>query len=178
VYAVSGGIPWTEEERRFVRTWMLDDMGNCFASYDKAHLSSRLGEDEIYSPGDGPGIFNIKEAACSALSGHDILFPEFCRQISLAGTQIFFVSANWPKEFGAMWEPVIRSVAFTNQCYVVACNGSGNSAVISPYGEIIAAMGAEEGVLSVSLKLSEVSRCRKNIPLDRDRRGELYAIFP
>jgi len=161
-----------------MRTWIIGDSGNAFASYDKAHLSSGAGEDKIYSPGEGPRIFNIGEATCSALSGYDILFPEYCRQISLAGAQIFFVPANWLGEFGAMWEPMIRSLAFTNQCYVAACNAAGNSAVVSPWGEIIGAMGAEEGILSVSFKLSEAPRCRKKIPLERDRRGGIYAIIP
>ena len=177
-FAISGGMPWKEGERKFLRTWILGDSGEEIAHYDKAHLSSKRGEDNIYSPGDGPTIFNIGEATCAALSGYDLLFPEYCRQISLAGVQIFFVSANLGDEFINIWDSLIKSAAFTNQCFVAACAINGNSAIISPFGEVVGMMGCDEGVLPISIKLSDVPRCRKTIPLERDRRGDIYAIFP
>jgi predicted amidohydrolase len=177
-FAVSGGMPWDDGGRNVMRTWMLDDMGKNFAYYDKAHLSSKKGEDKKYSPGKGARIFNIGEAVCAAISGYDMLFPEFCRQISLAGVQVFFVSANRDEEFAHIWEPLLQSVAFTNQCFIAACSGAGDSAVISPRGEIMPVMERGEGVTAVSIKLYEAANCRKNIPLERDRRGEIYALFP
>jgi predicted amidohydrolase len=161
-----------------MRAWAFDDSGDAFVSCDKTHLCSKTGEDKIYAPGDGPVIFNIGDATCAVLSGYDMLFPEYCRQISLAGAQVFFVLANWPEEFGSMWEPTIRSTAFTNQCFVAACNANGRSAAVSPFGETIAVMGTEEGVLSVALRLPETAICRKNLPLERDRRAGAYVIIP
>jgi predicted amidohydrolase len=161
-----------------MRAWVFDDSGDAFASCDKTHLRSKTGEDKIYAPGDGPVIFNIGDAACAILSGYDMLFPEYCRQISLAGAQVFFVLANWPEEFDSMWEPMIRSSAFTNQCFVAAGNANGQSAAVSPFGDTIAMMGAEEGVLSVALRLPETSTCKKSLPLERDRRAGIYAIIP
>jgi predicted amidohydrolase len=178
LYAVSGWLPHAEGNRSVLRAWIFDDSGRAFAYCDKTHLRSQTGEDKIYAPGGGPAIFDIGDAACAVLSGYDMLFPEYCRQISIAGARIFFVAANWPDESASMWEPMIRSVAFTNQCFVAACNATGNSAVVSPFGEIIAATGGGEGVLSVSLRLPETSVCRKNLPLERDRRAGIYAIIP
>ena len=176
--AISGGMPWEDGGRRFLRTWILGDAGEAIAHYDKAHLSSKRGEDKIYSPGGGHAIFSIGEATCAAMSGYDLLFPEYCRQVSLAGANIFFVSANPGDGFTHIWEPMIRSIAFTNQCFVAACAGFGNSALVSPFGEVVGMMGRDEGVMSFSIKLSDVPRCRKNFPLERDRRGEIYVIFP
>ena len=176
--AISGGMPWEEGGRKFLRTWILGYGGEAIAHYDKTHLSSKRGEDKIYSPGGGPAIFNIGDATCAALSGYDLLFPEYCRQVSLAGANIFFVSANPNDGFTDIWESVIRSAAFTNQCFVAACAGFGNSALISPFGEVMGMMGRDEGVMSFGIKLSDAPRCRKNFPLERDRRGELYVIFP
>jgi predicted amidohydrolase len=178
VFAISGGMPWDNGGGRFLRTWVLGDSGEVIACCDKTHLSSKHGEDKIYSPGRGPVIFNIGEAACAALSGFDMMFPEYCRQISLAGAQIFLVSANLSGEFAHVWEPLMKSAAFTNQCFVAACATHGNSAVISPFGEVVGMMGRGEGVMSFQIKLSDVPRCRKAIPLERDRRGEIYAVFP
>lgn len=175
-FAISGGMPWSEGGRLFLRTWILDDAGEKFARYDRAHLSSRRGEDRIYSPGGGAEIFVIGGAVCAALSGYDLLFPEFCRQISLAGARIFLVSSSVGDELEGAREPVIRSAAFVNQCFVAICGG-GNPLVVSPSGEIIAEGNGGES-LTVSLRISDAARQRKNLPLERDRRGEIYALFP
>ena len=177
-FAISGGMPWKDGGRKHLRTWILGGAGEAIAHYDKAHLSSRHGEDKIFTPGDGPVIFNIGEVTCAALSGYDLLFPEYCRQISLAGASVFFVSADLDDEFTYMWEPMIRNVAFTNQCFVAACASCGNSALVSPFGEVLGMMGRDENVASFGIKLSDVPRSRKKLPLERDRRGEIYVIFP
>lgn len=185
-FAVSGGLSWDDGRRRTIRTWMINDAGRLFAFYDKAHLSSKDGEDKIYSPGRYARLWNTGATLCSAISGYDILFPEFCRQISAAGARVLFVSAQWKEDLSAAWEPVLRAAAFTNQCYVAACNRTGeqdgekffgHSAVVSPRGEIIEQMGAEEGALKINFDLSDIERCKKNIPLERDRRGDIYVTL-
>jgi len=178
VSAISGGMPWEEGGRKFLRTWILGDSGEAIAHFDKTHLSSKHGEDKIYSAGSGHAIFNIGDTTCAALSGYDLMFPEYCRQISLAGATVFFVSANPGDEFAHIWEPMIISAAFTNQCFVAACAGFGHSALVSPFGEVVGVMGRDEGVMSFGIKLSDAPRCRKKFPLERDRRGETYVIFP
>jgi predicted amidohydrolase len=185
-FAVSGGLPWDGGGERTIRTWITDDAGRLFAFYDKVHLCSKDGEDKIYSPGRYARLWNTGEALCAAISGYDLMFPEFCRQISAAGAQILFVSAQWKEELFAAWEPVLRATAFTSQCYVAACNRTGEqggekffgrSAVVSPRGEIIAQMGAEEGALKIDFNLSDIERCKKDIPLERDRRGDIYVTL-
>ena len=114
------------------------------------------------------------------------MVPEFCRQLSLAGASVFFVSARWTEDMMPAWEFTIRACAFLNQVYVVACNRtgpsgnrkfSGRSLACSPSGEVIGALGEDEGVLSVSFELSETTKRRKNMPIERDRRREIYAIL-
>jgi predicted amidohydrolase len=185
-FAVSGGLPWDGGGQRTVRTWIIDDAGRPFAFYDKVHLSSKDGEDEIYSRGRCARLWNTGEVTCAAISGYDLMFPEFCRQISAAGARVLFVSAQWEEELSAIWEPILRATAFTNQCYVAACNRTGesdgkkfcgNSAVISPRGEVIGKTASEEGALKVEFNLSDTERCKKTLPLDRDRRGDIYVTL-
>ena len=115
--------------------------------------------------------------ACAAFSGYDLLFPEFCRMASLAGAMFFFVSADWPREYAALWETAISYTALVNQCFVIACNRTGNSAAAAPDGTVAGRMGAEDGVLTLTLNMSRVRECREKLPLGRDRRGETYALF-
>jgi predicted amidohydrolase len=177
LFALTGGMPWAEDGHLYVRTWMVDDAGRPFAHYDKTHIPSKDGESGIYSLGDGARIFDVGGITCAAFAGYDLLFPEFCRMASLAGAIIFFVSADWPREYTAFWETAISYTALANQCFVVACNRTGNSAAVSPDGTIIGRMNGESGVLTLSLNMSRIYESRKNLPLERDRRGDIYALF-
>jgi predicted amidohydrolase len=176
-FAVTGGMPWDEGGRLYVRTWMVDDAGRPFAHYDKTHIPSRDEGNGVYSRGDGARIFDIGGTACAAFSGYDLLFPEFCRMASLAGAAFFFVSADWPRECVSAWETAVSYTALVNQCFVVACNGTGNSAAVSPEGTAIGRMDCGAGVLTLPLDISRVWKRRKKFPLERDRRGEIYALF-
>lgn len=176
-FAVTGGMPWDEDGRLYVRTWIIDDAGHPFTHCDKAHIPSRDGVNGVYSPGDGARVFDAGGMACAAFSGYDLLFPEFCRMASLAGAMIFFVSADWPREYALMWETAVSYTALVNQCFVIACNRTGNSMAVSPEGAAIGRMGEEDGVLTLSLNMSRIYECRKKLPLERDRRGEIYALF-
>jgi predicted amidohydrolase len=184
-FAVTGGMIWKTGESRVIRSWAADDLGRTAAFYDKAHLYSAGGEKD-FAAGDSPSIFNIGGAVCSAVSGYDALFPEFLRQISMAGARIFFVSAAWPRALAPQWEFTLRSFAFANQSFVIACNRAGpagenffpgHSAAVAPSGEIIASMGEAEDFVTVSLKVSETAKWRKKLPLERDRRGDIYRII-
>ena len=177
LFAVTGGMPWDENGRLYVRTWMIDDAGRPFAHYDKTHIPSRGGENDVYSPGDGTRIFDIGGITCAVFSGYDLLFPEFCRMASLAGAMVFFVSANWPREYATLWETAVSYTALVNQCFVAACNGTGNSVAAAPDGTAIRRMGDENGILTLPLNMSHIYECRKKLPLERDRRGGIYALF-
>ena len=80
----------------------------------------------------------------------------------------------------------MRATACANQVYVVACNCTGTpsghallgcSMVVSPWGDVIARLGDEEGTLTASFGLHEIEKSRKNIPLERDRRADLYSVL-
>jgi predicted amidohydrolase len=176
-FAVTGGMPWDEGGRLYIRTWIIDDAGRPFAHYDKTHIPSRDIGNGVYSPGDGVRIFDAGGTACAAFSGYDLLFPEFCRMASLAGATVFFVSADWPREHAVLWETAVSYTALANQCFVVACNGTGNSLIVSPEGTAIGRMGCESDVLTLPLNMARIRECRKKLPLERDRRGEIYALF-
>jgi predicted amidohydrolase len=177
LFAVTGGMPWDEGGRLYVRTWIVDDAGRPFAHYDKTHIPSRDKGNGVYSPGDGVRIFDIGGTPCAAFSGYDLLFPEFCRMASLAGAAVFFVSADWPREFAALWETAVSYTALVNQCFVVACNGTGNSLAVSPEGTAVGRMNGESGVLTLPLNMRLIRESRKKLPLEHDRRGEIYAVF-
>lgn len=185
-HAVVGSMPWLTERGVVNRTWIVDDAGTPFASYDKAHLFSYGGEDGIFAPGEAPCIFNIGEVPCAVMMCYEIRFAEYARALSLGGAEVLFVVAQWPKRRGSAWEVVNRAMAANSQIYVVSCNNTGTSSeqdflghsmVVSPWGDVIAGMTEAEGVLPATLELHQVEKCRRHIPILKDRRPDLYHIL-
>jgi predicted amidohydrolase len=77
------------------------------------------------------------------------------------------------------WTLLARARAVENQCVVLACNAAGSnagtvmggeSAVVLPTGEVAAAAGSEEQVLSVEVDMSATTSLRETFPVLRDRR--------
>ena len=73
------------------------------------------------------------------------------------------------------YELLLRSLALNNQCYVVGCaparNESAsyvtwsNSTIVNPWGTVVANLGHEVKVKSVSLDITSVDTVRKCIPI-------------
>ncbi|MDR3254879.1 MAG: hypothetical protein LBT31_04885 [Synergistaceae bacterium] len=185
VHLIAGAMPWPAEGGVVDRSWVINDAGDSFAFYDRAHIFSGH-PAESFQGGTSPLFFSIAGVGCSVAIGYDICFPEYVCSIGRAGASVIFVPAAWPATRGEQWEFTLRAAASAAQAYVVACNISGGSEgslhfgrsiIVSPWGGVIASLGREEGVLTATLNLGEVERCRGDMPLGRDRRGDLYRLL-
>ena len=83
---------------------------------------------------------------------YDLRFPEPFR-LAADDTDLFAVVANWPEARREHWRTLLRARAIENHCYVAGVNRvgdggklhyAGDSAVISPWGEVLAEGAAEE----------------------------------
>ena len=90
------------------------------------------------------------------------------------------VIANWPAARQAHWETLLAARAIENQAYVLGVNRSGSdpnieyvggSRLLSPRGDVVAALGKEEAVLEATLDLDALRAYREEFPALRDRRG-------
>lgn len=139
--------------------------------------------------GDGGGSARDAETSPDAATGgsvkvglstcYDLRFPELYRRQVDEGAEVFIVPAAWPAARVAAWKTLLKARAIENQAYVVACNTAGthagvemggNSAVVSPMGEVIAEASRGERVITADLELAEVPRLRSHFPVLADRR--------
>jgi predicted amidohydrolase len=150
-------------------------------------------ESDWYNPGKVPEQgFRIESDTsvwhALTLICYDLRFPEIFRLPAFLNDPIdvVFLPAAFTYRTGqAHWEVLLRARAIENQCYVVACNQTGyfkgsaagqakrnfgHSMVVSPWGEVVAAAGEEEGLLFAELSLEEVSRVRTMLPALQNRR--------
>jgi predicted amidohydrolase len=151
--------------------------GEHVCSYAKIHPFSYAGENEYYAEGTEITIFESKGMAFCPFVCYDLRFPEIFRKAVRRGVDAFILPANWPTARLDHWKTLIRARAIENQAYMIAVNrtGEGNgvaypghSMVIDPWGDVVAELGDEEGILSAEISRERVEHIRSTYPFLKD----------
>ncbi|HVR80227.1 MAG TPA: DUF2848 family protein [Acidimicrobiia bacterium] len=155
--------------------------GSEIASYSKIHLfgyGSR--EPEVLTPGVEPTVADTEFGKVGMVVCYDLRFPELFRLMTDRGAEMVLVASAWPFPRVNAWSTLLRARAIENQIYVVASNGvgptrsgpalCGNSAIVDPWGTVVAAAGEEPGIAEAKLGLDRVGEARKRFRQLADRR--------
>lgn len=160
------------------------------SSYDKIHLFDAFGFQESRTVAAGTDLRRITlgGATIGLATCYDVRFPVLFIENAAAGAEIAVVSASWAAGPGKVeqWELLVRARAVDTTGFVLACGqadpavlgvvagsaptGVGHSMVVSPYGEVLARLGAGEDTLIVDLDLAAARAARDAIPVLRNRR--------
>jgi len=152
------------------------------ARYAKIHPFTFGGEDKVYTGGDRIVSVTVDGVRVTPFVCYDLRFPEPFR-LAAEGTDLFALVANWPEARREHWRTLLRARAIENLCYVAGVNRvgdggklhyTGDSAVISPWGEVLAEGSAKESVLVCDVEPAAVRDARERFPVLRDRRPEAY----
>lgn len=180
---IAGSIAKKEKDGVYNTLIAVDRNGRELKQYSKLHLFKLMDEHHFLQAGDHDGLFELYgETVCGVIC-YDIRFPEWIRKHVLSGAKIIFVPAEWPLPRLAHWRTLLIARAIENQCYVVACNRSGqdpnnvfagHSLIIDPWGEVIAEADVAEELLIGEIDLDKVKEVRSMIPIFEDRRSEFY----
>lgn len=146
--------------------------------YRKIHPFTYAREHERYSPGDRLVTVDIEGVRVSLFVCYDLRFAdEFW---SLAGdTDLYVVVANWPESRRHHWRTLLVARAIENQAYVVGVNRvgegggllySGDSRIVDPLGELLAAGAGGEALLVAEVDPAVVRAVRERFPFLADRR--------
>ena len=157
--------------------------GGIEGEYRKQRLFALGGENDSYSEGQEPVVFDIAGVQIAPLICFDLRFPELFRALS-PRVDAFVVIANWPSARRIHWEVLTQARAIENQCYVIAVNrrGSaggadyfGGSVAWGPWGERLTPARNAEWMqvyppLRTAIDPAEVSRVRARYPFVADER--------
>lgn len=185
VNIVAGSVANRRGGKLYNTAYVFDRAGDCLAVYDKTHLFSPMGEDKAFTKGDSLARFSLDGASCALIICYDLRFPELVRTLALPGLDILFVVSQWPDKRIAHLNVLSKARAIENQMFVALCNScgeafgtryGGHSAVIDPWGEVLAQAGEAEEILAAEADLSVLSEIRGSIPVFRDRRAEFYEL--
>ena len=145
--------------------------------YDKIHPFSYSGEDEHYAPGTRRVTVDVEGVRITPSVCYDLRFADHFWDAAL-GTDCYTVVASWPASRQAHWDTLVRARAIENQAYVVAVNRVGDgggtayrggSAVVGPFGEVLAAGGTAEEILLAEVDPGRVAEVRARYPFLQDR---------
>ncbi|WP_099468292.1 carbon-nitrogen family hydrolase [Konateibacter massiliensis] len=186
-YKLYLGIGYVEkrENNSLNRFAVIDPSGKVIADYAKIHPFSYGEESLYYVGGEEIQYATIENMMTAPFICYDLRFPEIFQQASKTA-QLITVAANWPKERRAHWLALLKARAIENQCYIAGVNRvgqgngveySGDSLIISPYGEVLAELGNEEGIISAEIDQAVAEEYRRHFKLKKDRREELYGRF-
>lgn len=153
--------------------------------YDKIHLfdvvlpnGERYCESDRFIAGDEPVNLSLAGFEIGLSICYDLRFPELYRQLA---ADLVTVPAAFTAATGeAHWEALLRARAIENQSYVIAANQCGqhpnqrqtwgHSMIISPWGEILAHLDTDVGVIHAALSKDELSRLRASFPCQQHRK--------
>ncbi len=195
VYLVGGSMPEVDSAGRIYNTcYIFDPRGRQIGKHRKMHLfdidvagGQRFRESDSLSPGDQVTVVETEFGRLGVAICYDLRFPELARLMALRGAKILVYPGAFNMTTGpAHWEILFRTRALDNQVYALGCAPArdekagyvsyANSLAVSPWGHVLARLGAAEERLLVELDLDEVERVRGQLPFLQHRRTDIYRL--
>jgi nitrilase len=188
IAAIWGGIPVQRGDKVCNTSVCIDADGALLGSYDKTHLfqlflndQKAIDECRTYAHGDGtPLTIEIGGWTFGISICYDLRFPELYRQY--AGVDALVCTAAFTRSTGrAHWQLLLRARAVENPAYMIGADqcgycadqdahAYGHSALIDPWGKVLAEAGDEPTVLIGELDRGRLEHCRKVLPALTNRR--------
>lgn len=194
LYVVGGSIPEREGNKRYNASFVYGRQGEFLARHRKLHLfdidvegGQRYRESDTFTPGDQITSFDTEFGPMGLCICFDLRFEELARCMTLRGVKALFVPAAFNMTTGpAHWELLFRQRAVDNQLFTVGVSPArnpearyvayGNSIAVDPWGSVLCRAGAEEALLFADLDFARMETVRRQLPLLKARRTDLYEI--
>ena len=193
VFLHGGSIIESRDGRLYNTSVVFDRTGAEVACYSKIHLFDvELPDGKVYkesaaiTPGAEVATFECEGLTAGLAICYDLRFPELFRALADRGAHLLLVTAAFTLTTGKdQWEPLLRTRAIENGCYVAACGqwGAsppnnqcyGHSMVVDPWGMIAAQCHEGAGTLVAELDVEYLHAVRARLPVLRHRRKDLFA---
>lgn len=172
--AFCGSAPVEQGGHFYNRMYFVQPDGET-AFYDKRHLFSFSGEDQVYSPGHKRVIVNYKGFRILLQVCYDLRFPVFARNNGDYDAVLYI--ANWPEKRVGAWEHLLKARAIENLSFVFGLNRigtDGNDLFYQESSHCFFADGKEisqhnGNIVSAELNLADLKDFRQHFQFLNDR---------
>jgi deaminated glutathione amidase len=193
IHLLAGSIAERGEGGKAANTSVLiGPGGEDLAVYRKIHMFDvdaggvSYRESEHEQPGSEIVTGPVGELIAGLSVCYDLRFPELFRILALRGARILTVPSAFTAATGRdHWEVLLRARAIENQAFVLAPNqvgaapphfdSFGHSAIVDPWGRVLAMAPDEECFITAELDLVAQERIRESLPSLANRRPRAYA---
>jgi omega-amidase len=192
VYIIGGSTPERDGRSIYNTSYSFDREGTLIGKYRKIHLFDveieggiRFKESETITAGRDTTVIETEFCKIGIAICYDMRFPELIRKMVLSGVEIIIVPAAFNMTTGpAHWHLLARTRALDNQVYFIAASPArdeeafyvayGHSLIADPWGRIISEASVNEEVIFSEIDLDFVDKIRRELPLLKHRREEVY----
>ena len=186
--AIICGVSERADKHIYNSQVFVNASGEIVAKYRKTHLFTLapIEEDRCFTCGEDLHACDFDELRLGLSICYDLRFPEVYRRLAVdehANTLV--ISSAWPFPRVEHLRILATARAIENQSYVVLANRVGTddgttfcgmSAIIDPYGVVIAAASTDrEELLCTDVSADVLRAVRTRMPVFTHRRPQLYA---
>jgi len=184
------------EEKTFNTSVLIGPDGEDLAAYRKIHMfdveaggvryreseHEQAGGEIVSAPlGEPEPELELGLSVC-----YDLRFPELYRILAVRGARLIAVPSAFTTATGRdHWQVLLRARAIENQVFLLAPNqvgeapphydSYGHSAIVDPWGVVLATAPDGEGFVAAELDLAAQERVREKLPSLANRRPAAYA---
>ena len=194
IHLLAGSISERGDEKAFNTSVLIGRDGEDLAVYRKIHMFDVEAGGVSYreSEHEEPGAEIVTAPLGDLIVGlsvcYDLRFPELYRILAVRGARLLTVPSAFTLATGRdHWEVLLRARAIENQAFVIAPNqvgeapprfsSYGRSAIVDPWGVMLATAPDEECFAAADLDLSAQERIRHTLPSLANRRPAAY-VWP
>jgi predicted amidohydrolase len=179
------------DEKPFNASVLIGPDGDDLAVYRKIHMFDvdaggvSYRESTHEQPGDEIVTAPVGGLEVGLTVCYDLRFPELHRILAVRGARLLTVPAAFTTATGRdHWEVLLRARAIENAVFVLApgqvgkapphYDSFGRSAIVDPWGVVLATAPDEECFVAADLDLAAQERIRESLPALANRRPEVY----
>lgn len=192
IHLLAGSVAERGADKAFNTSVLIGPGGADLAIYRKIHMFDvdvggvSYRESEREQAGEEIVTAPLGELIAGLTVCYDLRFPELYRILAVRGARLITVPSAFTLATGRdHWEVLLRARAIENQAFVVAPNqvgeapphhsSYGRSAIVDPWGVVLAMAPDEECFVAADLDLAAQERIRASLPALANRRPEVYA---
>ena len=196
VVVVGGSVPerCADTGALYNTCCVFDSDGSLLGKHRKTHLFDvdipgeiSFKESDTLSPGTELTVVDTAVGRLGIGICFDVRFPELAMACANRGAQIMVYPGAFNTVTGPLhWELLQRARAVDNQCFVLTCSPSrvpgagyqawGHSTAVGPWAEVIATTDEKPGTVHCELDMEQIRVRRRNMPLEKQRRGDVYEL--
>ncbi len=171
---IIGSLP-EAADGRVTNTVAVLDGGRSVGRYHKQRLFEPMKEDRHFTTKRSRNTFVTRRGVVGIAVCFDIRFPELFAKMRQRRAWLIIIPAQWPAARGDHWDALLRARAIEGQAFVAGCNRIGvtegtrfygHSAIIDPWGRVLARGGGRREILTALLDPTQVRDIRHRIRMD------------